>query len=99
MKHLKQVIFFDDYGLWMHCKKEAIKQGKKTPNFIAEKVEEFLTKKYGKITPLDSEEVLFIACEDEAKKLKMPISVFIERCCQEGLGLQPKPKWWELPRA
>jgi len=95
MKHITQIIFFDDYALWMMVRKESRKKGHKKPlDFIAEIIEQ----KTGQ-NNLDTDDDLYIACETEAKRHKMPIAAFIEDSCREALGLQAKAKWYELPRA
>lgn len=74
-KHIKDICFFQDYGLWAKVGMQA-RITKSTPSgFIAECVE----KETGKV--INYTEELYGVCQEEAKNNGLTISQYMEICC------------------
>ena len=101
-KHIKDIIFFEDYGLWAKITKKA-RIDKTTPTlFIAKCVEDFINKSSTDKIEINYPEELHEFCEKETKKHKCTIAQFMEACCCaviEPEKVKDKWHWWELPRA
>jgi len=91
MAKIHDIIFFEDYGLYYECKKEATKRGIKVGEIIAL----FVAEKVGNKNGYKTVEELYGVCEEN--KNKMTVAEFIEMCCREGTG--KKLGFFELPRA
>ena len=84
---IKEIIFFEDYGLWTRCEAEAARQGIKTTEFITIKCEELLIK--NNVEKVHKKAMnLWIDCDDAAKKLNLSVAQFIEYAC--ALSIEPE---------
>ena len=83
MKHIKEIIFFEDYGLWAKCGKAARVNKVPISDYIASCVEK-VEKRAD--TPINYSEELYDCCEIAAKQDGQTIAQFIEACCQSEIG-------------
>jgi len=100
MKHIKEIIFFEDYGLWAKCGKAARVNKVPLAHYIAGCVEKTVGAEIG------YDEELYDYCDREAQKQGISIAEFIENCCKEVIEekntakkAEKKLGFLELPRA
>ena len=99
MKHVKEIIFFEDYGLWAKCGKAARVNKVSLAHYITECVEKTIGIEIG------YDEELYDYCDGEAQKQGISIAGFIENCCKEVIGekntanrAEKKLGFFELPK-
>ena len=75
MKHINQVVFFENYGLWALATKEARINKMPINDYIVTCVE--------KVTgqPANYSEELYHICETEGEKQGLSVAGFMEWCC------------------
>jgi hypothetical protein len=84
---IKDIIFFNNFGLYSQCELEATKRGQKLARFIADCVEAHSAKENEARTFRNKRE-LFIYCQSKSEN----VAEFIEACCAEYFGAIMKPK-------
>lgn len=84
---IKDIIFFEDYGLYSQCQLEAIKRGQKISHFITDCVEEYLA-----IENFRNNQTLYVACQKQADKEGISIAELVEKACADKIGVTNKSK-------
>jgi hypothetical protein len=84
---IKDVIFFNNFGLYSLCQLEAAKRGLKLAQFQAECVAEHCAKQKDPQVFKNNQQ-LFIVCQKYAAKEGASVAEFIERCCAERMGFK-----------
>jgi hypothetical protein len=84
---IKDIIFFEDYGLYSQCQLEAIKRGQKIAQFMADCVGDYLA-----IESFRNNQTLYVACQRQAEKEGKSIAELIEKACADKIGMTYKPK-------
>jgi hypothetical protein len=87
---IKDVIFFNNFGLYSQCELEATKRDQRLARFIADCIEAYLTKR-GEAKTFKNKQQLFIACQQQADKEGISVAEFIEKCCAAFIGMNDKP--------
>lgn len=87
---IKDIIFFNNFGLYSQCELEATKREQKFARFVADCVEAYLAKQ-GEPKTFKNKQQLFITCQQQANKKGISVAEFIEKCCAELIDLSNKP--------
>lgn len=83
---ISDIPFFDDYILWIRCKREAKKKDIKLRYFIIRCVQDYLTSVNDKLT-INTTERFYDACELKAREEGVTVANIIEKACAATIGV------------